>query len=312
MGAIVKACSLRNSVANTGKECDTSMGATAMLIAIKKTVTFTDTDLLDPIAWLTRLIQARDAFPFFGHEAPINTITNDTEQDSLVTLDDGTKVFLRYGVYNRMFETIAGGLCFAKSLKSLNKSGYNIIEIDQEGQMLVAKSLTEGTYRGLATSFMYAPAPVLADLKSTPYKNRFQLSYSPVEMVENGVIMEGAQDLLSLMGLIDVKLKNVSTAKTTTAIYFAVETECAQTDLVALFPTKIATPTNYILTNVITGAVVVASAGAVFNGQVRLTGTFVTGQSYKVIGSAPSVWSTNLIDGYDASGLDSAVIVVIP
>lgn len=311
MSAIVKACSVNTNIKNTGKECDTAMVATAMLIAIHSSVTFTLTDMLDPVTWLTLLIQQRKAFPLFGQQAPINTINNNAESDILVTLDDGTQVFLRYGIYNRLFETISGGFCYAESLQSLNKSGYRLLEIDQQGQMLARKN-SDGTFSGFITTFMYAPSPTWADFKTNPYKNRFQISFSPVEIVNNGIIFENAESLLSMMGLIDIKY-TLAAAATTTKLKFNVLTECAEGDLVALFPSVIVDLDLYIVTNKATGAVVTPSAAAIVSGHLELTGVFVSGQTYHVIGSTPAVWQTNLLPGYDGSSTGSnGIDIVIP
>lgn len=311
--AITKACSISNSVGNTGKECDISMVATAMLVAVPRTLTWTLADMEDQDQWLTDLVQEKLAFPLFGQNAPIRTITNNAESDVTVTLDDGLIVFLRYGIYNRVFETTSGGLCYAKSLQSFNKSGYSIIEIDQQGQMLMRKNIVAvgatQTYSGLIMDFMYSPSPVMADFKTTPFKSRFQISYSPIELVTNGVIMEGGSSLLSIMGLIDAEITKAAAA-TTTILKIGVQTECAESDLVALFTADIDTVSNYIVTNKATGAVVTPSAGAVVSGHVELTGTYVSGQTYNVVGSAPSVWQTNNIEGYDASV--NGVDILIP
>lgn len=311
MSAIVKACLVKNSVKNTGKECDTSMIATAMLIAVPTSLKFTETDLSDPIAWIKPLLHAapgQRVFPLFGQTAPIRTITNSSESDVLVTLDDGLQVFLRYGIYNRTFETTSGGLCYASALASLNKSGYNIMEIDQQGQMLIRKN-SDGTFSGLITDFMYSPSPILADFKSTPYKNRFQLSYSPVEMVNNGVIFEGATEFLSLSGLIDCLISDEG-AQSTTKLVIGVKTECAESDLVALFPTAIADASNFVVKNKATGVAVVPSGVTVVSDVLEISGTFVSGQTYTVTGSAPSIWLTNGIEGYDAE--NGGVDILIP
>lgn len=309
--AIKKACVVKNSVNNTGKECDTSMVATAMLIALKRGTKISSTDLLDPVAWLSNLIHQRKAFPLFGQQAPIREMSNDAEGDILVTLDDGLKVFLRYGVYNRTFATTSGGLCYAHALQSLNKSGFDVVEIDQTGQMLLRKN-TDGTYGGLITDFMYAPSPIIADLKNTPYKNRFQYSYSPIELVNNGAIFNGAEQLLSMMGLIDVLVGVGTQVQSVTNIFVTVKTECAEDDLIANLPTQIVNLTNFIVTNKIGGAVVAISAAAIQNGELKLTGTFTSGQTYLVTGSVPTVWRTNLIEGYDANTKLVSANIVIP
>jgi hypothetical protein len=309
--AIIKACSVETSVKNTGKECDTAMVATAMLIAIQRGLTFTDTDLEDPVAWLEGLIHERKAFPLFGQQAPIREINNNPESDILVTLDDGTQVFLRYGIYNRSFATTSGGLCYAEALASFLNSGYSIIEIDQQGQMLARKN-DDGTYSGLITDFMYSPAPIMADFKNTPWKTRFQYSFSPVELVNNGIIFKGATSLLSKMGLINADFFE-SSAGSTTELSVGLRTECAEADLVALIGAPLADLTNVIVTNKATGAVVVPTAIAIVGGELVITGTFASAATYNVIGSSPFIWYGNDIEGYDASSTGSdGVDILIP
>lgn len=310
--AIIKACRIVNTPKNTGKECDTAMVATAMLIAIKPTVTFTLTDLQDPVGWLKTKIHAKDAFPLFGQTAPIREITNDSEGDQIVTLDDGLKVFLRYGLYNRTLATTNGGLCYAAALQSFLNSGYRIIEIDQTGQMLARKN-DDGTFSGLITDFMYAPSPIMADFKSTPYKNRFSYSYSPIEFVNNGIIFKNAQALLSMMGLVDAVITEGVGPATTTNIFINVATDCAEDDLVALKGTALASgyATTFEVEDVAAlGTPVTITAGVVESGQIKLTGTFVSGHTYRVTGGTPAAWKAANVEGYDAS--ESSVDIAIP
>lgn len=309
--AIIKACSVDNSVKNTGKECDIAMVATAMLIALDPTVTFTLTDLADPVTWLTGLIQQRKAFPLFGFEAPIRNITNEAENDLIVTLDDGLKVFMRYGIYTRTYETTSGGLCYAKALASFLNSGFRIIEIDQQGQFMARKN-NDGTYSGLITDFMYSPAPKMADFKTNPYLNRFQTSQSPLEIVNNGAIFKNAIALLSMMGLTDTEFSQQG-AGTTTKLKFGLSTDCKATDLVALLGADLADVDLWIVTNHATGVVLVMSAAAIVSGHIELTGTFVSGQTYDVIGSTPAVWAAQGIPvtGYDASATGATPLSIL-
>jgi len=301
MSALINACQVSDLILNTGKECDAAMGATAMLVAVPSTLVFSEADMADPVTWLKGLIHSAKttrAYPFFGNKAPIRTITNNKESDVLVTLDDGSTVFLRYGFFNRVFETTSGGICYAKALQSLNKSGYSILEIDKQGQMLVHAN-ADGTYSGLITDFMYSPSPMLADFKSTPYKNQFQISYSPDEYVQNGLILGKNTALLNLMGLIDCEITQKA-VPSVTKITIGVQTDCANTDLIALIGAPMATASNYIVTNKLTDIAVVATA-AIVSGKVELSGTFVTATKYIVSGAAPSVLFTNGVIGYDFS-----------
>lgn len=309
--AIIKACNTTSTPKNTGKECDTAMGATSMLIAIKKSIKFDDDDLLDPVTWLTGLIHSKDAFPLFGLSAPIREITNDAEGDQIITLDDGLKVFLRYGLYNRTFATTSGGLCYAAALQSFLNSGYSILEIDQSGQMLARKN-SDGTYSGLITDFMYAPTPVMADFKSTPYKNKFSYSFSPIELVTNGIVFKNAQSLLSMTGLLDTEF-TIPVASTIAALKVGLFTECAATDLVALLTTGLDNADLFYVEDLAAPGVEVPVTGVTRSGStLLLAGTFVATHTYRVTGTSPADWlaETPSVEGYDAT--TSFVDILIP
>ena len=305
--SIIKACMVANTIQNTGKECDKAMGPAAMLIAVPKRFTFTLTDLADPTMWLNTLIHASKAtrvYPLFGQSAPIREISNDKENDVIVTLDDGSSILIRYGFFNRMFSTTNGGLCYAKALQSLNSSGYSIIEIDKEGQML-CKDNGNDTYSGLVVDFMYAPSPTLSDLKN-PYKNHFKMSYDSREYVQHGIILAGASNLLALEGLIDAKIVNL--ASTTTYLAIDVVTDCGNADLVALLGAPWLLPANFIVKDV-TGASVTITAVTNVGGHLHLAGAFTSAAVYTVTGAAPSVLLANSIDGYE---IINTVSITIP
>lgn len=308
--AIIKACKITNRVKNTGKQCDSAMVATAMLIAMERGLTFDDDDLADPVNWLKDLIHQRKAFPLFGQLAPIREINNNKEADIEVTLDDGLRVFLRYGLYNREFKTTSGGLCYAESLMSFLNSGYDIVEIDQQGQML-ARNNHDGTYSALISDYLKGMSPDLADFKNTPYKNGFGWSFSPIELVNNGIIFTGAAALLSMQGLIDAKITKAAAA-TTTKLKIGVETTCSDDDLVAKFGSALGTYVNNFRVEDVAalGTPVVLSAAAIVTGWIELTGTFTTAHTYRVWGTDPTAWKANLVEGYDAS--ENFVDILIP
>lgn len=312
--ALIKACLVGNSVKNTGLECSIAMGPTAMIIAVPPSTVINQAALDDILAWARPLIHASKAtriYPLFGSNAPINNISSETEADVEITLDDGTKVLVRSGVYNRIYETLSGGLCYAESLMSFVASGYRFLEIDQQGKLLLHKNEdTPKTWGGMIASYMAGYAPKLATLKEV-FLNRFGYSFTPQELVNSGEIFTGAGDLLQLMGLIDAEVFEGDGVQSTTKLYVGVKTHCAENDLVALLGAALGThANNFIITNKATGVVIVASAAAIVSGEVELTGVFVSGQTYNVIGSAPSIWYTNLARGYDAS--EDGVDILIP
>lgn len=299
MGAMVKACSVQNVVKNTGKNCDKALQADAIIFACPPGFTFTATDLLDPLTWMKANIHAAwgsRVLPLFGYKAPIRTFEPKNENDIVVVLDDGSSHFLRYGFVNINYETTSGGLCYAEAMAALNASGYNFLRMDKIGQMLVRDN-GDGTYGPLITDFAYSPAPVQADLKSTPYKNKFMISYDPQDMIDNGVILSGGKSLLTLMGLIDAT-PTLAAAATTTILKIGVKNSCTDQDLVALLGAALGTHVNNFSVYDKTAAVpIVPSGAAIVAGHIELTGVYPTGHVITVTGGAPADLLANLVSG---------------
>lgn len=208
MGAAVKACNKALTIKNTGSECNESMGPTAMLIAVPPGATWPASTLDDFTAHVSAQLHAPKAsrwYILFGPSIPIRKITNNKEADVIFTADDGTQIFIRYGVLNRTFSTTEGGLCFAKALQTLNKSGYSFIEVDNASQIM-SRINTDKSYSALKTTFVYSPSIDLPDFKN-PAMTNFAISTKPEEYIGNGVILQmDDTSLLDLVGLLDVEV----------------------------------------------------------------------------------------------------------
>ena len=309
-------CNVSLNPQNTGVECQSAMSATAMLIMVPRSASFTQADITtagsftDLVTINSHLPAAQRWFPIFGFAAPINSITESNESDITETMDDGSQIFVRYGKYNRTFHTTSGGLCLAAHLMAFPR-GYSFIEVDTEGKVLVYEP-TSGTYKGVPTNMVKGLSPDTAKFK-TAFKNKFMLSFDPVAYVIKGKIFSSSsdEDILGTTGLLDTAVTTGTATQTATTLFVGVETVCAETDLVALYTGvgagTIGQVTNFVITRVSTGAVVVPTAVAVISGEVRLTGTFPAG-TYSVALAAPSVLLANGLPGYE--GITAATVVV--
>lgn len=302
MGALIPACKKGLSIKNMRSECNDSMGPTARLIAVPPGAFWQKSDMDDFTTYVQeRLHDTKSArwYAFFGPDVPIRRITNNKESDVTFTADDGTQIFIRYGVLNRAFGTTEGGLCFAEALMSLNKSGYSFIEIDNANQVMVRKN-TDGTYSALKSTFVYSPSPDLADFKNPAFTN-FSYSIKPEEYVRNGVIFQADDDsLLDLLSLADTAVTD-ATGSTTTKIKIGVETLCGETDLVALLGAPLAVVGNFVVKKKSDGTTPSVTAAGIVSGHIELTGTFVTATVYTVSLAAPSVLLANGIEGYEGT-----------
>lgn len=208
MPALISACQKGLSIRNTRSECNDSMGPTARLIAVPPGATWQKSDMANFTAYVNTQLHAplgERWYVLFGPEVPIRRITNNKESDVIFTADDGTQIFIRYGVLNRAFGTTEGGLCFAQAIQSLNKSGYSFIEVDNATQVMMRKN-SDGSYSAVKTTFVYSPSIDLADFKNPAFTN-FQISIKPEEYVGNGVIFQADDSsLMDLVSLLDVSV----------------------------------------------------------------------------------------------------------
>lgn len=297
MSAMKRACNVSDSIRNTGVDCSVNMAAIVGVILVHPSFTFDDDDLADPVAFFTDALHATSpnrAFPIFGLQAPVQKLGNNKEADVTATLDDGTVVPIRYGMVNKLFSTTAGGLCLAKALQSFNRSGYAVLQIDTFGRMLAGKA-ADGGYRGLYTTNVWSPSPDEADFKNPQFTN-FQISYSPQEYV-NGVILDGGDQLLALMGLIDGEIFGATA--TTTYVELGIRSGCSGTDWIAEFGADWENATLFTITNKATGADVPITGVTTVSGKLRLAATLVSGQTYIVTVKDASVLQPAGIEGVE-------------
>lgn len=305
--AMINPCNLALTTVNTGSECDVAMKYTRQLWAMPATNSWTNTDLLNFTAYLDTLRHASGttrAYPIFGNNVPVKSIIDSNEADVLETFEDGSKALVRRGMFSRLFMTDKGGLLLAQKLYQINPA-LAFIEVDADNKTAMMTN-SDGTYSPFPVNLIYAPLPELANLK-TAYHNKLLIDFSGDYYIRRGKILasDGTEDILSLKGLINAQVTIGTTAQSTTHIFIGASTIDGAVDLVALYTGtgagKIGQISNFIVTKVSDGSVVTPSAVAITNGQVDLTGTYVSGQSYYVAFAAPSVLKTNGIKGYEGT-----------
>lgn len=300
--ALINPCVPGVGIKNTGVECSDAMLATYMLLMVPKSATWDSDDEDDFTTYAKAQCHASAAtrwWPLFGRNAKINGITDSPEADVVETMEDGSKSFIRNGMFNRTFMTTKGGDCFAKALQSMDRD-YAFIEIDVEGKV---KRLVnaDGTFSGIPVNVSYAPTPELANLKTT-FKNKFTLDFNPIDYINNSGIVKGdsTEDILSLRGLFDTAVSDSDNLNTTTKVYVDVATICGETDLIDLYGATLAVLGNFILHNAV-GTVNTPSAVAIVSGRLEFTGTFATGTNITVALAAPSVLLAAGIEGYEGT-----------
>lgn len=308
---VTKACKVSTNLKNTGVDCQIIMKASAMFWAVPSTFSMTDEDLEDPVEFFKQKMHAQASeriYPLFGNKAPIRYINNDKEADVIVTHDDGSRQMVRYGFLNRSMGTTSGGLCYAQALQSFNESGYDTLEIDISGRMLVEAAAAANTYKGMITDFMYSPSPDLPDFRSV-WKTWFTIAYNPQSYINRGVILDGLEELLALNGLIDGVIEQAAAA-TTTHIKIRALAECSEENLgTSLGSVFTGNEANFSVVNKATGVAASVTASVLTDDYIDLTGTFTSGQTYLVSVVPANELYTNSVEGYE---FPDAIEITIP
>jgi hypothetical protein len=317
--SLVNPCNLELDPINTGVESDTAMRATSQIWIVPSAARFTLADIAASpyngsfTAYAEAQMHLSPSlrwYPLFGYSAPISKIDDNDENDIEETMDDGSIVFVRYGKANRTFYTTKGGERLAAKLMQLRGNAF--IEADIDSKIKVHEP-SKDTFGGFPLNMLKGLSPELAGLK-TAFKNKLRLSFDKVAYIVHGRIFQATQteNILDVKGLMDVKVSAGTQSATTSAMYVTVKTECAETDFAVEYPGTgagtIGQVANFVVTKVSDGSSNTPSGVTVQNGEVKLAGTFSSGQSYKIALAAPATLKTNGLPGYE--GITYATVAI--
>jgi hypothetical protein len=293
-------CQLDENVVNTGTECNEAMGPTALILLGDTSIEYTPAQVAGGmLAVLETAIHAAGkarVYPLFGNNAPIRDIQNTNGDNVLEEMPDGSTAFVRSGKFTRLFLTKEGGDCLAKILYQMNGSTLGFIEVDANNKVKMRK-LANGNYSFIPVNMIDAPLPSLASFTEV-FKNAFRMNFDPKYYVKEAVTFVSTEDLTGLSGLVNAEIVAGEQAASTTYVFVKVQSICANTNLVAEFPTEIVEIDNFVVKN--GASVLTPSAVAVVGGEVKITFTAQTsGDVITVTGAAASVLNANGITGFD-------------
>ena len=292
-------CQLDENIVNTGTECNEAMGPTALILlgdtGIEYTPEQVEGSMLDVLETAIHAAGKARVYPLFGNNAPIRDIQNTNGDNVLEEMPDGSTAFVRSGKFTRLFLTKEGGDCLSKILYQMNGSTLGFVEVDANNKVKMRK-LANGNYSFIPVNMIDAPLPSLASFTEV-YKNAFRMNFDPKYYIKEAVTFVSTEDLTGLSGLVSAGVFAGTAISTPTKVYVKVKSLCANTDLVAEFPTQIVDTDNFVVKQ--NGAVLTISAAAVVDGELELTGTFAYTSVVTVSGALASVLNANGITGFD-------------
>jgi hypothetical protein len=307
--AHIEACETSTSLKNPGGGCDKMLGPSKGLLAGPTDLVIPADPSPDFVGWIKQQIHAAPGSRVYiiaNFLLPLfNMIVNPSQRVTETSDYTGEIIDIRGGTENRTYKTTKGGLCLAKAWASFRNSGLGFMDIDGSGLHVLAKQ-SDGTKRFLA-ALNLGGAGIDVASGNTVFKNNFSLSYDPDQYII-GTVYEGGLGILSLKNLEDVDVVEGEQAATTTNIFVGVTTECGGKDVVALLGSGIAQVSNFIVTKVSDGTHPSVTAAAIQSGEVKLTGTFVTGSDYTVELAPTTTLYTNNVFYYEGQGVATITI----
>lgn len=301
MASLENPCVDGQGVQNTGVECGKALSYPQGVILCPSKAKWTKAEMVDPYQFFQTKIHAAKSTRFYPVFADLKKFEVAEGSDQTETYDDGTTSLIRLGGYGMTLSFKEGGECLAKKLLSFNKKGYSFIIVDELGQFKVRKN-ADGTYSGLKASDIYGSRPELAT-SAAVYKNRLVVSISVEEYITNSEIFKSDADLSDLLGLLDVDVVSLAAA-TTTKVTVGASTECAGTDLYALFGDALAVITAWKIVDKATGLPLTISAAAK---NVAVSGwdlTVATGAGKTVLVNLTDAATLMIleVEGYEGAG----------
>jgi hypothetical protein len=307
--ALIKALSASTRLNNTGNLGGAALGPSKMFFALPPNLVI-PSGTTDIVVYMKAQIHAASAsrvYPLFGYSAPLWDVTNNNGQNITETSNyTGEIDFIRTGANNRTYITKADGrgFAFANALNSFRNSGYAFMDIDSTGLYLLVQN-SDGSYSGVPALYMggegFQPAT-----GTTNAKIQFSLAFDP-DAYASGTVFQGGLGLLNLKGLQDAKVLAGSQTQTITNVFVKVESVSTDADLIGS-NASLATLGNFLVTDHSGGAPVTVTAVAIVNGEIRLTGTYVSGHSYDVALAAASVLYGNNVFYIEGQQIGTVVI----
>jgi hypothetical protein len=306
--ALIEACQGSTSLKNPGGSCDKMLGPSKGLL-VGPTDLVIPSGTTDIVAYMKQQIHAAvgsRVYVIANFMYPlINMIVNAAQPVTETSDYTGEIIFIRSGTENRTYKTTHGGLCLAKAWATFRNSGLGFMDIDGAGFYAGYKN-SDASY-GFISALNMGGSGFDTATGNTVFKNNFGLSYDPDQYI-NATVFDGGYGLLSLKNLEDVDVLAGSQTQTTTNIFVKVKTECGGRDVVALVGSGLAQITNFIVKKVSDGSTITITAAAIIGGEVRLTGTFLSGSSYTVALAPTTTLYTNSVFYYEGQLIATVAI----
>lgn len=238
---------------------------------------------------------------------------DNTEDLSIQTYPDGTKVITGEGSYDWTFDLLEGKNCLSSRLRKHNYQNEQILLVNEYNQLLGQNGVADDTIAGFDPSILFALAPVPSQGLDAVSAYRWRLSFTKTQLADNLAWVSFGTDnyLRTLRGLQDVALTKIS--RVTVALKIAANTACGSVNMYTLYKTQLAVVGAWTVTNEAGAALTLTSVAADDNVQgwtLTLDATdpdYTAGAPVNVSLKGPTVLNGLLVKGFESNTIVVAV-----
>lgn len=241
------------------------------------------------------------AFPISG----IATITDNSGEPVVETLDNGRELFVRDSPYNFTMRYLDGALCEHSALRTLNGQNRNILLWTSDNMLLGARD-TKGNITTIPSIFHAQGWKPSTGSNANQYL--FRISFDQKWLNESLGFVQLDFDIAQINALQDLVVVENTFNPTTGLSNVYVRTYCGATDMYDTFGTQLAVVGAWIATNASTGGTITVTTVTKDTANKRFNVTVdVNDADYPADGGAvhlklapPSVLATLGVEGYDS------------
>lgn len=193
---------------------------------------------------------------------------DNSEDLTIQTYPDGTKVVTGEGDYDWTFDLLEGKNCLASRLRKHNGTEEDVLLVDEYMQLFGQNGSTDAMLAGFDPTIAFSLAPVPSQGIDSVTAYRWRLAFKKTQLADNLAWVSFGTDsyLRAIRGLQDVALSE-GAARASNVVTIKAKTACGTVDLYTSYSAALAKTTAWAVTrtsngNVITITGVAANANA--------------------------------------------------
>lgn len=182
---------------------------------------------------------------------------DNSEDLSIQTYPDGTKIVTGEGDYDWTFDLLEGANCLASRLRKHNAMEEDILLVDENLQLLGQNGSTDAMLAGFNPNILYALAPIPSQGIDSVTAYRWRLAFKKAQLADNLAWVSFGTDnyIRTIRGIQDVALSQ-GAARVDNVVTIKASTACGSVDMYDSYSAALAKVTAWKVVRTSTGNVI--------------------------------------------------------